>query len=1060
MHGASRPRLALPALVTLAFALALVLLPTTTRAAAWYSPERKHHLRQLAEATWRHAYDSYKLHAFPADELLPLSCSGQGHDRVDRNNAAVNDVMGDYLLTVVDSLDTLAMLGDKPAFEQAVRAVIDHVDFDVDSRVQVFEVTIRMMGGLLSGHLLALPPSPPGAPQNGSTFTSSIRGFDLPWYRSELLALAHDLGRRLLPAFDTPTGIPFARVHLQTGVRTTGTKGSGKVLETGETCAAGAGSLLLEFITLSRLTSDPTFELVARRAFFAVWNRRSDIGLVGNTIDARTGVWLHAVGGTGAGIDSFYEYAAKAYVLTGEDEYLRVWDEGHAALQRYVRSSDGFWYRPAHMHTGQLASSYVDSLSAFLPGVQVLMGDLDSATRAHAPFAFMWERYRGLPELFDTLRRHGGGLQLGYPLRPEFIESNMYLYQATGDDWYLSIAERALYDLNARARVECGFAAVKDLRTGELEDKMPSFVTGETLKYLYLTFAEDSPFLRDDSAFVFTTEGHPLEIPHDPPTASQRSRSRGKRPLPPPSSSSSSSRSSYPSPPTSPNANADANADAPAPASAPTCAAYDPLADERHAHFLALGMDRRTDWEHARWLAGQVPSAEEEERLVREGTWRAEGWCEVPQGEDSSIELLFAPTSAGEVVAPSAAQLGPHESGSGDVVVHSIAGLRFSLARTGEGTSAPGAAGGGGAGSAGQAQAQAQAQAQGWYAVTRVGGVPVPAGKSVVIRDEAVLASLTLPRKRVERVTLEAVVAPWDEPPVLVGEENEDEASGAGQEGRGGRTRRKLDQFIEMVLGGQGDAVNGAGEDAALDATDDPDLHLDLDPSLPAALHLDALAASFGPSLADPNLDFALEGHPLPLILPTSTASPFGCASVPLPRSDPAASTDDTPPRPILLLRRGECSFAQKAHQAARSGAAGVVLVSGPGDAEPAVDAADDDAEPADEGFIVPSAAPEDEPEGTMRDLVPLVLVGRSAGLELEALVRRVHEANARLEDGVSAALEDEVDEGERLAEVWVTVERGEGEEEEMVDEEVGGIYTLGGFAVTNCRVQHGGRRT
>ncbi|GAA5853829.1 hypothetical protein JCM9279_001680 [Rhodotorula babjevae] len=1051
MHGALRPSLALSALVTLA--LALVLLPTTTRAAAassprWYSSERKHELRQLAEATWRHAYDSYKQHAFPADELLPLSCSGQGHDRVDRGNAGVNDVMGDYLLTVVDSLDTFAMLGDKPAFEQAVREVIEHVDFDVDSRVQVFEVTIRMMGGLLAGHLLALPPSPSSAPRNGSTFTSSIRGFDLPWYRSELLSLAHDLGRRLLPAFDTPTGIPFARVHLQTGVRS-GTKG-GKALETGETCAAGAGSLLLEFITLSRLTGDSAFEIAARRAFFAVWNRRSDIGLVGNTIDARTGVWLHAVGGTGAGIDSFYEYAAKAYVLTGEDEYLRVWEEGHAALQRYVRSSDGFWYRSAHMHTGQLASSYVDSLSAFLPGVQALMGDLDSATRAHAPFAFMWERYRGLPELFDTLRRQGGGLQLGYPLRPEFIESNMYLYQATGDDWYLSIAERALHDINSRARVECGFAAVKDLRTGELEDKMPSFVTGETLKYLYLTFAEASPFLRDDSAFVFTTEGHPLEIPHPAPTVSQRSRSRGKRPLPssPSSSSSSIISSGSTSSPTPPDVNAARGT--PAPAAAPTCAAHDPLSDERHAHFLALGMDRRTDWEHARWLAGQVPSAEEEERLVREGTWRAEGWCEMPQGEDSSIELLFAPTSAGEVVAPSAAQLSPHESGSGDVVVHSIAGLRFSLARMGEGTSAPGAAEGGtgagaGAGSAGQAQAP------GWYAVTRVGGVPVPAGKSVVIRDEAVLASLALPRKRVERVVLEAVVAPRDEPPLREEAEEEHNDGDVAQEERGGRTRRKLDRFIEMVLGGQGDADEGAAAGAA---HPDLGLDLDLDSTLPHNLRLDALAASFGPSLADPSHSFALDGHALPLVLPPSTASPFGCAPVLLPRPDPTVEHDDAQLRPVLLLHRGECSFAQKAHHAARSGAAGVVLVSGPGDDELA-----DDPD-AGEGLIVPSAAPEDEPEGTMRELVPLVLVGRSAGLELEGLVRRVRDVNERLEDGMSAAQEDEVDEGERAAEVWVIVERGEGEQDEVVEEEVPGIYTLGGFAVTNCRVQHGGRRT
>lgn len=57
--------------------------------------------------------------------------------------------MGDYLLTVVDSLDTFPMLDDKAGFEQAVREVIEHVSFDVDSRVQVFEVTIRMMGGLV-----------------------------------------------------------------------------------------------------------------------------------------------------------------------------------------------------------------------------------------------------------------------------------------------------------------------------------------------------------------------------------------------------------------------------------------------------------------------------------------------------------------------------------------------------------------------------------------------------------------------------------------------------------------------------------------------------------------------------------------------------------------------------------------------------------------------------------------------------------------------------------------------------------------------------------------------
>lgn len=54
--------------------------------------------------------------------------------------------------------------------------------------------------------------------------------------------------------------------------------------------SAGAGSLILEFGLLSRLTGDERFEKAAYKAFFALWNRRSDIGLVGNTVNIRTGV--------------------------------------------------------------------------------------------------------------------------------------------------------------------------------------------------------------------------------------------------------------------------------------------------------------------------------------------------------------------------------------------------------------------------------------------------------------------------------------------------------------------------------------------------------------------------------------------------------------------------------------------------------------------------------------------------------------------------------------------------------------------------------------------------
>jgi mannosidase alpha-like ER degradation enhancer 1 len=113
------------------------------------------------------------------------------------DNFAHNDVAGNFSLTLIDSLDTLVVLNDRAGFEDAVRKIIHWVSFDVNTKPQIFETNIRVLGGLLSGHLFA---SRTGQP------------FHLPWYRGELLTMAHDLGQRLLPAFSTPTGLPYARV--------------------------------------------------------------------------------------------------------------------------------------------------------------------------------------------------------------------------------------------------------------------------------------------------------------------------------------------------------------------------------------------------------------------------------------------------------------------------------------------------------------------------------------------------------------------------------------------------------------------------------------------------------------------------------------------------------------------------------------------------------------------------------------------------------------------------------------------------------------------------------
>jgi hypothetical protein len=185
-------------------------------------------LREEVRALFHHSYDSYMEHAFPADVLLPLSCAGK-------------DGWGSFSLTLIDSLDTLALLGNATEFEARVRWVAEHVSFDVDETVSLFETTIRALGGLLSAHLLALDPQ-----------LGLMRGA----YEAHggLLPLAVDLASRLLPALDTASGIPFGSVNLRHGVAPD---------EAVVTCTAAAGTLSLEFGTLSRLTGDGRFE--ARR---------------------------------------------------------------------------------------------------------------------------------------------------------------------------------------------------------------------------------------------------------------------------------------------------------------------------------------------------------------------------------------------------------------------------------------------------------------------------------------------------------------------------------------------------------------------------------------------------------------------------------------------------------------------------------------------------------------------------------------------------------------------------------------------------------------------------
>lgn len=289
-----------------------------------------------------HGFENYVKHGFPDDELRPISCKPLTRDRANPGHIGLNDVLGNYSLTLIDNLSTLAILASSPSaaekkknkalhyFQTGVAALVKQYGdgsrsprgrglrgrgFDLDSKVQVFETVIRGVGGLLSAHLFAvgdLPirgyePERTGA--EGEETIQWPRGFV---YDGQLLRLAHDLGRRLLPAFHTSTGLPYPRVNLRHGIPFYANSPLNYDAERGqcqttqkppaentETCSAGAGTLLLEFITLSRLTGDTRFEELAKRAFWAIWERRSSTGLIGSNIDAETGHWTTSFTGVG-----------------------------------------------------------------------------------------------------------------------------------------------------------------------------------------------------------------------------------------------------------------------------------------------------------------------------------------------------------------------------------------------------------------------------------------------------------------------------------------------------------------------------------------------------------------------------------------------------------------------------------------------------------------------------------------------------------------------------------------------------------------------------------------
>ncbi|XP_064247477.1 ER degradation-enhancing alpha-mannosidase-like protein 2 isoform X3 [Passer domesticus] len=318
-------------------------------------------------------------------------------------------------------------------------------------------------------------------------------------------------------AFQTPTGMPYGTVNLLHGVNPG---------ETPVTCTAGIGTFIVEFATLSHLTGDPVFEDVARKALKALWKNRSDIGLVGNHIDVITAKWVAQDAGIGAGVDSYFEYLVKGAILLQDKELMSMFLEYNKAIKNYTKFDD--WYLWVQMYKGTVSMPVFQSLEAYWPGLQSLIGDVDNAMRTFLNYYTVWKQFGGLPEFYNIPQGYTVDKREGYPLRPELIESAMYLYRATRDPTLLELGRDAVESIEKISKVDCGFATIKDLRDHRLDNRMESFFLAETIKYLYLLFDPDNFIHNDGSDFdvvvtpfgecvlnaggyIFNTEAHPID---------------------------------------------------------------------------------------------------------------------------------------------------------------------------------------------------------------------------------------------------------------------------------------------------------------------------------------------------------------------------------------------------------------------------------------------------------------------------------------------------------------------------------------------------------------------
>ncbi|KAI3824542.1 hypothetical protein L1987_06005 [Smallanthus sonchifolius] len=475
-----------------------------------------------------HAWSGYKNYAMGYDELMPSSKRGV-------------DGLGGLGATVVDALDTAMIMKLDDVVSEAGSWIEKHLPERISHKGQVnlFETTIRVVGGLLSAYHLS----------NSNPTNKGPKP-------SVYLENAKNLADRLLTAFtSSPTAIPLSDVVLRDHTAHAAPDGLSSTSE--------ATTLQLEFNYLSFLTGDPKYSFEAMKVLEHVKTLPKFEGLVPIYVSPSSGEFSGGNIRLGSRGDSYYEYLIKVWLQQRQSNWTYLHD-------MYVEAVKGIKHllvrksKPNGLvFVGELPdgidggfSPKMDHLVCFLPGTLAL-GATNGITKANAMEENLltfedlenlklaedlaktcfemyavtstglapeiaYFNYEGYLEdgldggnktsdyIHDIVIKHADRHNL---LRPETVESLFILYRITEDSKYREWGWSIFEAFEKYTKVDSGgYTSLDDVTVlpPRRRDKMETFFLGETLKYLYLLFSENNVIPLTE--FVFNTEAHPIPI--------------------------------------------------------------------------------------------------------------------------------------------------------------------------------------------------------------------------------------------------------------------------------------------------------------------------------------------------------------------------------------------------------------------------------------------------------------------------------------------------------------------------------------------------------------------